>query len=125
MGAEDCALAHIAAMEKGRVGERYLLGYHNYSYKEFMEIIADVVGRKPPKYPVPGLLIELAGWFGMKGARIDPHRFAGFEPNVLRSMMQERYRNGQKMVEELGITPQKIEKSVEEAFRWFQQHGYC
>ena len=118
-------MAHIAAMEKGRPGERYLLGYHNYSYQEFMGIIAQVVGRKPPKYPLPGFLLELAGWVGSKASRFDAHRFAGLEPNVLRSMMQERYRSGRKMVEELGINPQPMEQSIEEAYNWFLQHGYC
>ena len=125
LGAEDCAWAHVAAMEKGRVGERYLLGYHNYSYLEFMEIIANVIGKKPPRFPLSNFLMEAAGWLGSRLSRFDAHRFAGLEPNVLRSMMQKRYRSGRKMVDELGIQPQDMEKSVYEAYKWFQEHGYC
>ena len=53
LGARDCALAHIAAAERGKVGEKYLLGYHNLSYKDFMSKISDITGQKPQSLPFP------------------------------------------------------------------------
>jgi len=125
LGAVDCARAHIAAMEKGRPGQRYLLGYHNQSYQQMMTSIAEVVGRKAPKLAMPSALLGLAGRAGNWASRIDKHRFAGLDVNVLRSMQQERYRSGAKMLRELEIKPQDIKVSIEEAYKWFLQHGYC
>ena len=125
LGAEDCVKAHVAAMTKGRSGQRYLLGYHNHSYQEILEKIATVVGRKAPRLPMPTRAMKLAGRVGQLASRVDEHRFAGLEPMVLLSMQENRYRSGQKMVDELGIQPKPIEESIELAYIWFRENGYC
>ena len=122
--ADDCALGHIYAMEKGRVGERYLLGNENHTYKSFMSIIAEVVGRRPPVIPMPRRAGELLGIVGSIGSRYDAHRFAGLNKYVLRSMAQERYRSGAKAVNELGVPQTSLHEAVEKAYRWFHDHGY-
>ncbi len=91
--ADDCALGHIYAMEKGVNGRRYLLGNENLSYKEFMGLVADVVGKPAPRIPLPNAALGLAGRVGAVLQKQDPHRFAGLDPNVLRSMQQQRYRS--------------------------------
>jgi dihydroflavonol-4-reductase len=123
--ADDCAIGHIQAMLQGRPGRRYLLGNENLSYQEFLTIVAEVVGKKPPRFPVPDLAILAAGQVGKWGARIDAHRFAGLDPYVLRSMQQARYRSGQRAVEELGIPQTPIVTAVEKAYKWFREHEYC
>jgi dihydroflavonol-4-reductase len=125
LGAKECAEGHVAAALHGRSGERYLLGGHNLSYREFMEKVASVVGCRPPKLPLPRMALAVAGNIGEILSSLDPHRFAGLEPNVLRAMQEERYRSPQKMISELGITPAPIEDAIQEAYTWFGQHGYC
>ena len=125
LGAQDCSEAHIAAMDLGKPGERYLLGHENLSYKDFMGQIAEVVGCRKPGIPVPDRLMGLAGRIGRAAARVDPHRFAGLDPDVLRSMQQDRYRSGAKMCRELAISPRPVYDSIEAAYRWFRDHGYC
>jgi dihydroflavonol-4-reductase len=125
LGAEDCSDAHIAAMEKGSPGQRYLLGHENLSYLEFMSQIAEVIGCRRPMLPVPDTLMSLGGRAGRFAARFDPHRFAGLDPDVLRSMQQVRYRSGEKMQRDLSISPRPIHQSIEAAYRWFREHGYC
>ena len=124
LGARDCALAHIAAAERGTVGQKYLLGYHNLSYKDFMSKISDVTGQKAPIAPMPKTLVRALTKVGPFLNQIDEHRFAGLEPHVFRAMQQPRYRDGSKMVAELGITPTPMEQSIEECYRWFVDHGY-
>ena len=80
MGARDCALAHIAAAEKGNVGQRYLVGYHNLSYKEFMLKISDVIGKKSAMIALPKIAVRLLGHVGPYLTRLDEHRFAGLDP---------------------------------------------
>lgn len=123
--AEDCAQAHLAALDKGVPGRRYLLGNENLSYREFMGIVAEVTGQRPPVAPLPDLAVLLAAEAGKLGARVDPHRFAGLDPAVLSSMQQERYRSGRRAREELGMPTTPIRTSVEKAYAWFRDHGYC
>jgi len=123
--ADDCAIGHIRAMERGLPGRRYLLGNENLSYQEFLSIVAEVVGKKPPRFPVPDLAIFAAGQVGKWGARMDAHRFAGLDPHVLRSMQQARYRSGQRAFDELEIPRTPIRLAVEKAYKWFCEHGYC
>src|SRR5690606_5260623 len=49
----DVAQMQLAAVEKGRAGERYILGAANYSYADFFAMIADTVGVPAPTIPVP------------------------------------------------------------------------
>jgi len=125
LGAKDCADAFIAAMNRGRSGQRYLIGYHNLSYREFMSKVAEVVGKRAPSLPLPNAAVGLLGKVGEWGSQIDAHRFAGLNKQVLRSMQQDRYRSGEKMCTELQITPKPIEHSIEAAYRWFVEQGYC
>jgi dihydroflavonol-4-reductase len=50
---EDVAAGHLAAFERGRAGERYLLGGDNLSMREVFEVIARAAGRPAPRLPVP------------------------------------------------------------------------
>lgn len=122
--ADDCALGHIYALDRGQPGRRYLLGNHNASYKEFMDLCAQAVGRRPPVIPVPSLAMRVGGLVGGLLQRADPHRFAGLEPHVLLAMQQERYRTGRRSWEELGVPRTPLPETIRKALSWFKEHGY-
>jgi nucleoside-diphosphate-sugar epimerase len=122
--ADDCAIGHMLAMEKGRPGRRYLLGNHNVSYRKFMQQCASVAGRRGPFLPVPGIALKGAGLVGRLLQRADPHRFAGLEPHVLQAMQQDRYRSGKRSLEELGVPKTPLEISIKKAWDWFAANGY-
>jgi len=119
--ADDCAAGHLAAMDQGVPGERYLLGNHNLSYQEFMTVVASQVGRRPPRIRVPLKALSAAGALGARLRRIAP----GLDPQVLQAMGAERYRDGSKARQDLGLPVTSIEESVSKALRWFREHGYC
>ena len=123
--ARDCARGHLLAMERGEHGRRYLLGSHNLSYRDYMGIVASVVGRRPPSAPIPNALTMAAGVVGRVGSRWDAHRFAGMDPHVLRTMQTERYRTDARARRELGLEPEPVEVGITAAYRWFQDNGYC
>lgn len=123
--ADDCAVGHLAAMDKGQPGRRYLLGNHNLSYREFMTLCAEVAGTRPPLFPVPGRVLRLAGRVGSLLQRYDSHRFAGLEGNVLSAMQQGRYRTGRRSWDELGVPRTPMRQTVSSALAWFRTHGYC
>jgi len=125
LGADDCADAHIAAMEKGQPGQRYLLGAHNLTYRELLERAASCLGKRPPQFAIPKLGTTVLATIGGPLIAADPHRFAGLDPHVLRSMSENRFRTGAKMIRELGIEPKPIDHAIEETVRWFKEHNYC
>ncbi|HND33551.1 MAG TPA: NAD-dependent epimerase/dehydratase family protein [Myxococcota bacterium] len=122
--ADDCAVGHLAAMDRGQPGRRYLLGNHNLPYREFMALCADVVGGRAPLLPVPSLGLRVAGRVGSLLQQVDTHRFAGLDRHVLLAMQEQRYRTGKRSWEELGVPRTPLRESVEKAWRWFQAHGY-
>lgn len=122
-GAEDCARGHLLALERGAAGRRYLLGSHNLSYREFMGMVAEVVGRPAPFLPLPRRATAALGWAGARLQRIDAHRFAGLDGRVLGAMQQDRYRSGRRAEEELGLVARPLRESVEAAWRWFLAQG--
>lgn len=122
--ADDCAIGHILALERGQPGRRYLLGNWNLSYREFMALGAEAAGKRPPFLPVPRLAMRAGGRLGSLLQRYDAHRFAGLERHVLLAMMQERYRTGQRSWDELGVPRTPMRETVEKTLNWFREHGY-
>jgi dihydroflavonol-4-reductase len=122
-GAEDCARGHLLALQRGAHGRRYLLGSHNLSYREFMQMVAKVVGRRPPLLPLPRALSAAAGGAGALLQRVDPHRFAGLDRRVLGAMQQARHRSDARARAELGLRPGPLEPAIEACWRWFVDNG--
>jgi dihydroflavonol-4-reductase len=123
--ADDCAIGHIAALERGVPGRRYLLGNWNLSYREFITMCARAAGRRPPMLPIPRVVLAGAGRVGGLLQHLDEHRFAGLERSVLNAMMQPRYRSGARSWRELGVPRSPMEETVARTLAWFRQHGYA
>ncbi|MSP56637.1 MAG: NAD-dependent epimerase/dehydratase family protein [Myxococcales bacterium] len=122
--AQDCALGHLLAIERGAPGQRYLLGNHNLSYREFLSLAAQAVGRRPPTLPIPNLALRVAGTVGRALQRVDAHRFAGLDPVLLLAMQEGRYRSGQRARDDLGLPVTPMETTISTALGWFREHGY-
>ncbi|KAG8073743.1 hypothetical protein GUJ93_ZPchr0006g43612 [Zizania palustris] len=67
---DDVVNGHIAAMEKGRLGERYLLTGENLSFKHIFDMAANITTTKAPQFHVPLWLIEIYGWISVFISRI-------------------------------------------------------
>jgi len=119
----DVVGAMISAMEKGRPGELYILGHENLSYREIFTRIAGVVGVPPPKFAIPKTVSHIGGFFGTLYGQL-----TGTTPNVnhLTANMGyvEHYFDSSKAVRELGMKQTPAVVAIEEAYRWFVDHGY-
>jgi dihydroflavonol-4-reductase len=120
---EDVARGHILAWEKGRTGERYILGNRNLSLKETLEILAAITGKRAPRIAVPhSIPIAVAFIDEMILARL------GKKPQVsfyaARMSRKAMYYDSSKAVRELGLPQNPIEKALEKAVRWFEVNGY-
>ncbi len=120
----DCAEGHVLAAEKGRVGERYILGARNLTLKELFDILAGVTEIASPKLKVPH-------WVAETYARLENFwsiDLAHGEPEVpLESVKLARHKmwfDASKAVRELGLPQKSIEQALGRAVEWFQEHGY-
>ena len=115
---EDVAQGHLLALEKGRVGERYILGGSNLRLKEFLDILGAITGRRAPWLRVPKGLVALV-------ASLDTF----VEGTLLKrtpSIPLEGFRHGRrpqwvgssKAVRELGYPQTPVEEALEKAVAW-------
>jgi len=121
---EDVARGHILAWQKGRSGERYILGHHNLTLKAMLEMLAAITGKRTPRIAVPHAL-PLAVAF------VDEMilaRYFGKTPQVsfysVQMSQKEMYYDAAKAVRELGLPQSKIEGALEKAVQWFASNGY-
>ncbi|MBV9523231.1 MAG: NAD-dependent epimerase/dehydratase family protein [Alphaproteobacteria bacterium] len=121
---DDVAHGHLLAAEKGRVGERYILGGENLSLAAILAMVAALAGRKPPRLRLPiGPLMPVA----MAAEALA--RLTGKEPFVtrdgLRMARKRMYFSSAKAESELGYAPRAAREGVADAIAWFCEMGYC
>jgi dihydroflavonol-4-reductase len=119
----DVAVATVNALTQGRVGESYILGNENLSYKEAFGLIAGVLGVAPPRWPVPPPLANLYGRLSEWQA------FLTGRPAQVNSAMTSvandgHYFTARKARHELALPQTPTTQAVAEAFAWFKTHGY-
>lgn len=121
---DDVAEGHLLAFDKGRVGERYILGGENLALREILAVIADTVGRRPPKISLPHDLILPFAYMAEMWAR----RVSGKEPfatvDGLNQARKRMFFSHAKAARELGYAPRPASEALKDAVAWFKQHGY-
>ena len=116
---EDVAAGHLLAWEKGKPGERYILGNRNMTLEEMLQVLGAVVGRRPPRWKLPLWLLAAAAYADewVEG------RLLGREPLVpmeaVRHTRGYRAADCSKAVRELGFPQSSVEGALERAVRWF------
>jgi dihydroflavonol-4-reductase len=115
----------VLAAEKGRIGERYILGGGNLTLKELFDALARITEIASPRMKVPH-------WVAETYARMEnlwSINFARREPDVpLESVRMSRHKmwfDASKAVRELGLPHNPIENALERAVTWFRDHGYA
>jgi dihydroflavonol-4-reductase len=123
VGVEQCAAGHLLAAEKGKVGQRYLLGGENLTLKAMLDLLSKITGLRAPKLKVPhGLAL------GVAYASTIFSRLIGREPGIpvegvkiARHMMFVDCSRAQR---ELGFKPEPVSAALERAVRWYNDNGY-
>lgn len=114
------AEGHLLAEEKGRVGERYILGNDNVSLKDFFDIVCKVAGMPTPKMPMPG---ALAAGVAL-GMELWADHVSHKEPPATYKSMRYAQRNAffsnAKAKRELGLPTRPLEETVRRAVEWFR-----
>ncbi len=118
---DDVVLGHLAALDRGRTGERYILGGENLSHMEFMQIVASVVGIQGPRAAIPEwLILGLAGSVE-RAAKFLPLPIGG---DLLHKVGYFFYYDTHKAHQELGLSELKTtHSSIEDAYAWYCQQN--
>lgn len=120
---EDVAAAHVAAETRGRVGERYLLGNHNITFREFVELVCRVAGKPVPKLPIPT-------WVGLgiaAGMELFSDLVTHEEPRATvksaKFVFGPAYFDSTKARVELEMPCTPLAETIENAVRFYREHG--
>lgn len=120
----DTAEAHVAAAEKGRPGERYILGGNNLTYREQIDTIARVVGVPSPRLNIPGWAIPVMGLIFDTLKLLHIPVTGNLDSRAVRLLKERLYYDNSKAVAELGLQTRPLEESVRDAYEWYKANGY-
>ncbi|GBR11523.1 epimerase [Acetobacter oeni LMG 21952] len=119
---DDVAEGHALALERGRIGEAYILGGQNYLLGDLFRMVAEIAGVKPPRISLPQEVI----WPVAVASEWLSRRF-GIEPRVTREMLamsrKKMFFSSEKAICELGYHPRPAREAVKDAIDWFRDVG--
>jgi dihydroflavonol-4-reductase len=120
---EDVANGHLLALERGRIGESYILGGENVSLREMLAVIAEITGRAPPRFR-----LARAPLFPLAFAAEMVARLTGEEPfltrDALRMAGHHMFFSSSRAERELGYRPRPYRTALEDAIAWYSAAGY-
>jgi dihydroflavonol-4-reductase len=121
---DDVALGHVLAMEKGRLGERYILGGEDLTYEELIDTLSDLTDLAMPGRQMGSGMFELAARFMELRARL-----GGPQPDLSYRMARDyvgayAFLSSEKAEGELGYRHRPAREALGRAVRWFLEKGY-
>ncbi len=120
---DDVAAGHVAALERGRIGERYILGGDNVFLADMLADIARLVGRRPPTLKLPRAMLYPIAYGAELLASV-----RGVEPFItmdgLRMARHHMFFDDSKARRELAYVSRPYREGLADAIAWFRAHGY-
>ncbi len=121
---QDVAQGHLAACERGRVGERYILGAENLTLQQIFAMLGGITGRPAPATRIPYAVAYAAGVVSTAWANV-----TGREPRApldgVKMARKKMWVSHDKAACELGFVPGPAKGALARAVGWFQTNGYC
>jgi dihydroflavonol-4-reductase len=120
---DDVAECHVLAETQGRIGERYIAGAHNVTYKDFYERVTTIAGLPPIRRKLPSRAVLAMAW-----AMEQQSRWTGKKPRITqqaaRYALRRAWFDSGKAVRELGMPQTPLDVTIEKAVKWFRDNGY-
>jgi dihydroflavonol-4-reductase len=120
---DDVADGHLAALQRGVIGERYILGGENVLFADMLADIAHLVGRRPPRLRIPHAVAVSVAYAAEAMAR-----FTGREPfatlDGIRMAEHRMFFTAAKAQRDLGFRARPYREALNDAIGWFRQAGY-
>jgi dihydroflavonol-4-reductase len=119
---DDVAAGHLLAFERGRPGERYILGGEDMTLREILGQISGLVGRAPPRVRLPYAAVLPVAYVAEAIAKITG-RAGRVTLEGVRMSRKRMFFSSAKAVRELGYRWRPPTRAFEDAVRWFREHG--
>ncbi|KAK9112805.1 hypothetical protein Scep_020324 [Stephania cephalantha] len=119
---DDVVEGHIAAMHKGRNGERYLLTGENASFKHVFDVAAILTGTSRPWFHIPLWVLEAYGWISVFFARITG-KLPLISPPTVKVLRHQWAYSCEKAKVELGYSPRSLKDGMSEVLPWLKSLG--
>jgi dihydroflavonol-4-reductase len=123
VGVEECAAGHLLVSERGKMGERYLLGAENLTLKELLDALAGITGLR-----APGMKIPHGVALGVAYVESAFSRLIGKDPQIpvegVKIAQHKMFVDCSRAQRELGFQPGPAAAALERSVRWYQANGY-
>jgi dihydroflavonol-4-reductase len=122
---DDVAAGHLLAAERGRVGERYILGGENLTLKQILDLLAEISGRPRVRFRIPHSVAQAWSYVDVTMARLNPSHIPTATPEKVRLSRRYEYFDPSKAVRELGLPQAPAREGLRRAVEWYRVHGYA
>ena len=122
---DDVAAGHLLAAQKGRLGERYVLGGETLTLKAMLELLGDVSGLPAPKVRIPHAVAIGWGYADVARAAVDRRHVPVATPTSARLSRRREAFSSAKAVRELGLPQTPAREALRKAVDWYRANGYA
>jgi dihydroflavonol-4-reductase len=121
----ECARGHVAALEKGRTGERYILGGEDLTLKQILDKLGHITGLPSPKIKLPYIFAFAAGVVDEAVTGLMLRREPRATVDTVRMGRKKMFASSAKAERELGWKIVAIDSALQRAVEWFRANGYA
>ena len=118
----DVAEGHLLALEKGKTGERYILGHENITLKAILAMLSEITGLSAPQTTIPLWIPLTMAWFD-ENCLAPLGKSPSFPFDGVRMSQQVMYYDASKAVRELGLPQSSLKVALGDAVQWFLEPG--
>jgi len=122
---DDVAMGHVRAMERGRIGERYILGNQNLMFRDICQILSQLTGVPAPRLRLPWRLIVPLAYVNTWIANFVTHKTPRIPLEGVRMAKYRMHYDCTKARKELDLPQTPVETALKKAVQWFRQFGYA
>ena len=122
---DDVAMGHVRAMERGRIGERYILGNQNLMFRDICQILSQLTGVPAPRVRLPWRLVVPLAHVNTWIANLVTHKTPRIPLEGVRMAKYRMHYDCAKARKELNLPQTPVEAALQKAVQWFRQYGYA
>jgi len=121
---EDVACGHLLALERGRIGEKYILGNQNLTLAEIFQMLEKISGISAPRLRLPYQPVLCLAYVNEAISRLT-HAEPVVPLEGVRMAHRHMFFDAGKAVTELGLPQTPVHTALEKAVKWYRENGYC
>ena len=121
---DDVAMGHLLAFERGRIGERYILGARNMTLKKILTQLASITGRPRPRVRLPHNMVLPMAYVAEAWGRLTRRSELFLTVDGIRMAKKRMFFSSEKARRDLGFVTRPVKEALQDAVKWFKENGY-